>query len=346
MPRVALYYDPLFLQHDTLDHPEKASRVSTALQLLETSHVVDRLQRPACRDATEEELFRVHVPRMVERVRQASLHAPVMLDPDTIANTHSYDAAVRAAGAVVSATEAVVGGEYEAAFCLVRPPGHHATPRYSMGFCIFDSVAVAAAHARQSLGLERVAIVDPDLHHGNGVQEAFYSDPTVLYVSTHQYPFYPGTGEWTEAGSGDGVGATLNIPLPAGCADAEYEHVFQELVEPKLLAFQPQLILVSAGYDAHFGDSISGAAMRLSCAGYANLTSRLRRLANELCGGRIVMALEGGYNFTALAWSIRNSIEVLLGDPVSRDPLGLPPERHPRPDLRELVQSLRQLHGL
>jgi acetoin utilization deacetylase AcuC-like enzyme len=278
-------------------------------------------------------------------MRLASEQGPVMLDPDTIANRDSYAAAVRAAGACLSATEAVVGGESDAAFCLRRPPGHHATPRKAMGFCLFNSVAVAAAHARRALGLERVAIVDPDLHHGNGTQDAFYADGSVLYVSTHQYPFYPGSGAWQEAGTGEGAGATLNLPLPPGCGDTEYQRVFDEVIIPKLRKFQPQLILVSAGYDAHFADTISGAAMRISCAGYAALTQRLVDVAAELCGGRLVMALEGGYELTALAWSIRNTIEALLGDEVTPDPMGPSPQR-PAPSIDELIASVKALHGL
>lgn len=346
MSTAGLFYDPLFLEHDTGDHPEKAARVTSCLQLLETSGLTKKLGHPACRDATEDEIALVHTPRLIELVKQASLVGPVMLDPDTIANKGTYAAAVRAAGACIGATEAVVSGAFDAAFCLTRPPGHHATPRHSLGFCIFNSIAIAAAYARKSLNIERVAIIDPDLHHGNGTQDAFYDDPSVLYISTHQYPFYPGTGDWHEAGAGNGVGATLNLPLPAGCGDAEYAYLIDEVIAPKLRRFRPQLILVSAGYDAHFADTISGAAMRLSCAGYANVVSKLRDLAGELCGGRIVLALEGGYNLTALAWSVRNSLEVLLEEPVTRDPLGLPPERHPRPDLGGLVASVKGLHGL
>jgi acetoin utilization deacetylase AcuC-like enzyme len=343
---VALYYDPLFLEHDTMDHPERAARVSTCLQLLDSSGLLARLERPPCEDATDEEIGLVHTKELIELVKQAALAGPVLLDPDTVVNTRSYAAAARAAGAVIGATKAVVAGEYEAAFCLTRPPGHHARPRQAMGFCLFNSVAIAAAYAREVLGLERVAIIDPDLHHGNGTQDAFDADPSVLYVSTHQYPFYPGTGDWHEHGSGAGTGYTLNLPMPSGCGDFEYATVIEEVIAPKLRQFQPQLILVTAGYDAHFADTISGAAMRLSCAGYVSIVAKLQALAAELCGGKLVLALEGGYNLQALSWSVRNSIEVLLGEVATADPLGLPPARHPRPDLRELIASVKGLHGL
>ena len=346
MTTVGLYYDPIFLEHDTGDHPEKAIRVANSIQLLENSGLSKKLSHPELRDATEEELALVHSERLIERVKQASLIGPVMLDPDTIANQRSYAAAIRAAGACIGATEAVVKGDLQAAFCLTRPPGHHATPQHSMGFCLFNSVAIAAAYARKNLGIDRVAIIDPDLHHGNGTQDAFYADPSVLYISTHQYPFYPGTGDWHEAGIGEGVGATLNLPMPSGCGDFEYATVIEEVIGPKLREFKPQLILVSAGYDAHFADSISGAAMRLSSAGYVTITAKLQALADELCDGKLVMALEGGYNLTALSWAIRNTIEVLLGEVATADPLGLPPERHPRPDLSDLIHSVKSLHSL
>jgi acetoin utilization deacetylase AcuC-like enzyme len=215
----------------------------------------------------------------------------------------------------------------------------------AMGFCFFNSVAVAAAHARQALGVERVAIVDIDIHHGNGTQDAFYADPSVLYVSTHQYPYYPGTGHWRETGEGAGVGATLNVPLPGGCGDAEYTLVFEDLVRPALERFRPGLILISAGYDAHWADPVDGAEMRLSCAGYASLVAKVKLAAADLCDGRLVVALEGGYDLTALPWSVRNSIEVMLGEEVAPDPVGPAPPRSAA-DIGPLLRAIGELHGL
>ncbi len=315
------------------------------MNLLRSSGLLERLEQPACRDATLEELMRIHTPEHVQRVAHFGDHGPVMVLADTIANTGTYAAALRAAGAVLGATASVAQGEFDAAYCLVRPPGHHAVAGAPMGFCFFNNVAVAAQHAVSALGLERVAIVDIDIHHGNGTQDAFYSDPSVLYVSTHQYPYYPGTGHWREAGSGEGIGTTVNLSLPGGCGDAEYGLAMEEVIAPKLRAYRPELILVSAGYDAHHADPIDGAMMRLSCAGYAGLIGRLQELAAELCAGKIVVTLEGGYDLTALSWSIRNSIEALLGDAVTADPIGPAPEIE-APDIGELITNVRRLHGL
>jgi len=338
---VALYFDPLFLGHDTLTHPENASRVEACLRLLQESGLVARLEQPECRDATIEELTRIHSPAHIERMQRVGQRGPVMVLADTIANTGTYAAAVRASGAVVGATEAVARRDFDAAYCLTRPPGHHAVAAAPMGFCFFNSVAVAARHATDALGLERVAIVDIDIHHGNGTQDAFYADPRVVYVSTHQYPYYPGSGHWREAGDG----TTLNLSLPGGCGDAEYALLLDQVIAPKLRAFQPRLILVSAGYDAHHADPIDGALMRLSCAGYAALVAGLRDLAVELCDGRIVLALEGGYDLTALSWSVRNSIEALLGEAPAQDPIGPAPQAR-APDLGELIAAVKSLHGL
>ena len=345
MTEVALYYDPLFLEHDTINHPESLDRVRACMRLLEESSLTYRLPQPECRDASLEELTRVHAPEHVERMRGVGMQGPVMVLPDTIANVGTYAAAVRAAGACVGAAEAVVRGDFASAFCLVRPPGHHALPSQPMGFCFFNNVAVAATHARAALGVERLAIVDIDIHHGNGTQDVFYGDASVLYVSTHQFPYYPGTGHWREAGEGRGFGATLNLSLPGGCGDAQYARMLDDVIAPKLRGYRPQLILVSAGYDAHFADPIDGSLMQLSCRGYAALIQRLRDLAGDLCDGRLVVVLEGGYDLTALPWSVRNSLEAMLGEELVADPVGLAPPVTP-PEIDGLIRDVKQLHGL
>jgi acetoin utilization deacetylase AcuC-like enzyme len=347
VPNVALYYDPLFLGHDTLTHPENAARVEACMRLLEDSGLAARLERPSCRDATEDELALIHTPTHIQRMQRVGERGPVMVLADTIANTGTFAAAVRAAGAVLAATAAVARRGFDAAYCLTRPPGHHAVAAAPMGFCFFNSVAIAARFANTTLGLDRVAVVDIDIHHGNGTQDAFYEDASVLYVSTHQYPYYPGTGHWREAGQGEGRLTTLNLSLPGGCGDVEYAAVFDAVIAPKLRTFRPELVLVSAGYDAHFADPIDGSLMRLSCAGYAALVSKTRDVAGEVSSGRVVLALEGGYDLTALPWSVRNSLEVLLGEDITPDPLGPAPlSGWGPPDIEGLMRDVRELHGL
>jgi acetoin utilization deacetylase AcuC-like enzyme len=345
MPRdVGLLYDPLFLEHDTGSHPENAGRLRATMTLLEESGILGRLARLEARDATPEELALVHDARYVGAVERAAAEGGGWADPDTLITPRSYDVAVRAAGAVLAGVDGVMRREVAAAFALVRPPGHHATPVQAMGFCLFNSVAVAAAYALDRYGLERIAIVDYDVHHGNGTQDAFYDDGRVLYVSTHEYPFYPGTGAAHETGTGDGRGTTVNIPLPDACGDAEYARAFDEVVLPALRRVRPDVILVSAGYDAHYADPL--AMERLSVDGYGALVQRLVDVAGELCGGRLVCALEGGYDFTALSWSVRRTIEVLLGAAPTPDPLG--PDAHPRTpaEFEARLAEVKRIHGL
>ena len=318
---VGFVYDPIFLEHDTGDHPENPRRMLAAMALLESSGVLARLTRIDARDATPEEIALAHDARYVAAVERVAREGGGWADPDTLITPRSYNVAARAVGGTLAAVDAVMRGDVASAFCLVRPPGHHATPDRAMGFCIFNHVAVAAQYARTTHGLDRVAIVDFDVHHGNGTQEIFYADPAVLYISTHEYPFYPGTGAAHETGTGQGLGATINIPMPHGCGDAEYRRAFEEIVVPALHRFRPQLILVSAGYDAHFADEI--AYQQLSVDGYGALVSMTKAAADALCGGRIVAALEGGYHLVAMPWCVRRTIEILGGDAPTPDPLGV-----------------------
>jgi acetoin utilization deacetylase AcuC-like enzyme len=262
------------------------------------------------RPATPEELHGVHTPEHVERVA-ATRGRTVRFDADTQAGPLSYEAALLAAGAVVDAVDRVLAGTLGRAFCAVRPPGHHALADRAMGFCLFNNVAVAAAHALRR-GLERVLIVDFDVHHGNGTQDIFYADPRVLYVSSHAYPFYPGTGSLREVGEGKGRGYTVNLPLPDGTGDADLVFLYRELVAPIARAFAPELVLVSAGFDAHRGDPLAG--MDLTASGYASLTSLCVAAAEGPARGRVVAALEGGYRLEAIAASAAAVTGVLLGD--------------------------------
>ncbi|MEA1958508.1 MAG: histone deacetylase [Chloroflexota bacterium] len=341
---VGLIYDPIYLDHDTGMHCETASRLIHTTEHLKRTGTMDKTISIRPRAATIEEISRVHSPSYIAYAESFARAGGGYLDGDTVASPGSYDAAVYAAGGVISAVDAVMGGEVNYALALVRPPGHHAIRNAAMGFCIFNNIAIAARDAMSSYKIDRVLIVDFDVHHGNGTQDEFYSDNTVLYFSTHQYPFYPGSGSTGETGSGDGIGYTVNIPLPAGCGDAEYIRAFEEVLVPVARRFKPQLILVSAGYDAHRADNIS--MMQVTTTGYANMVSILKRLADELCDGRLVFALEGGYNLDALADSIDATLNVLLDSNAPADPLGKTSISRSSPDVEDLFARIKTAHGL
>jgi acetoin utilization deacetylase AcuC-like enzyme len=257
--------------------------------------------------ATREQLARVHDESYFDRIAATSGRA-VSLDPDTYTSPETFEIALLAAGAAVDAVERVMGGRHSRALALVRPPGHHAERGRAMGFCFFNNVAVAAAHAR-TLGASRVAIVDYDVHHGNGTQHTFEADPDVLYISMHQSPFYPGTGDVDEVGVGHAAGRTVNVPLEAGATDDDYRLVFEEVVVPVLQQFGPDLVLVSAGFDAHEHDPLAG--MRLTTGAFAAMTTELRRVAEQCCGGRLMLITEGGYDLRALVASLQACVQAL-----------------------------------
>jgi acetoin utilization deacetylase AcuC-like enzyme len=259
------------------------------------------------REATHEQLARVHDQDYLRRISETAGTA-MALDPDTYTSPETYEIARRAAGACIDAVERVMSGQNARAFALVRPPGHHAERNRAMGFCFFNNVAVAAAHA-QTLGASRIAIVDYDVHHGNGTQHMFERDPSVLYCSVHQYPYYPGTGAATELGDGPGAGLTVNVPVEAGATDDDYHEVFDQMIIPVVRAFRPDLILVSAGLDAHERDPLGG--MRLTTPTFGAMTMALRLVADECCDGRIVAATEGGYDLRAFRDSLLSVVDAL-----------------------------------
>jgi acetoin utilization deacetylase AcuC-like enzyme len=343
MNTVGFVYDPIFLEHEMGSHPENGSRMTETMALLESSGVLDGLARIDTRQATAEELARVHDPRYVDAVRHAAERGGGWVDPDTLITPRTYDVAATVVGGTLNALDAIMRGDVQSAYCLVRPPGHHASPANAMGFCLFNHVAVAGEHARRTHGLERIAIVDFDVHHGNGTQDAFWEDGGVLYVSTHEYPFYPGTGAATEIGGGEGRGLTVNIPMPHGSGDAEHSSAFEEIVAPALYRFRPELILVSAGFDAHFADDI--AMQQLSVDGYGALVSIVNRAADELCGGRVLHAQEGGYHLVALPWCVRRTIELLRSDETTPDPLGRVQTEQPA-GFDEMIARVKEIHGL
>ena len=342
MRPVGYVYDSIYLEHDVEGHPESSGRLQAIVSHLKSSGMFGRLEELPARDATEDDLRLVHSRELVEQVRAAA-GGSRWLDPDTYVVPRSFDVALRSAGGVLAAVDAVLDGDLSRAFSLVRPPGHHATPDRAMGFCLFNNVAIAAAHLLERRGLERVAIIDFDVHHGNGTQDAFYSNGRVLYFSTHQYPFYPGSGDWSEIGEGPGRGAIINVPYPPGCGDEALRAGYREVCVPAVKRFRPQFILVSAGFDAHFADPL--AQLRVSTAGYYEIATLLRELADELCEGRIVFALEGGYDYTALGWSVQACFDALMGNVFASDPLGLGPSVR-APDVSALLARVREAHGL
>jgi acetoin utilization deacetylase AcuC-like enzyme len=258
------------------------------------------------RMATREELARVHTSTYLDSI-EATAGRAVMLDEDTYTSPESYDVARMAAGAAIQAAQhAWTTGE--PAMALVRPPGHHAEPHKAMGFCLYSNIALAAAALRAG-GVERVAIVDFDVHHGNGTQVAFYEDPSVLFISSHQYPYWPGSGAASERGAGAGVGTTLNLPMPAGAGDADVLHAYETQALPALEAFQPQVLLISAGYDAHHLDPLGG--LRMTTGGFTTLSRKLADAGRRLCGGRIAAVTEGGYHLPALREGIEGTIRML-----------------------------------
>src|SRR5579875_356097 len=312
MLKTALVTDRHYLDHcPGRGHPERPERVKVLLDMAEGLRR-DGIERIAPRPATIAEIELCHDPRYVAVVGQTAQRDSYDFDPDTPASRATFETSLLAAGGILTAVEAVLGGEADNGFAIVRPPGHHALPDRAMGFCFFNNVAVAASYLTRVKGFKRVMIVDWDVHHGNGTQEIFYATPEVLYCSLHQFPHYPGTGSIREIGVEEGRGYTVNLPLPATFGDAEYLSAFDRVILPIGRQFKPEFLLVSAGFDCHFRDPL--ADMRVTEAGFAAMARRLKRLAAECCQGRIALVLEGGYDLQALAASVREVIEELGRD--------------------------------
>lgn len=339
-----LVYDDIFLEHGEPWHPENFRRLEAIMGRLEEVGLRARMTELPTRGAEVEEVCWLHDEDYVEDLEALSAAGGGALDLDTIATELTYEAALVAAGSCIDAARAVVRGEVTNAFCLVRPPGHHARPPQGMGFCFFNNVALAAEALLRD-GLERVAIVDYDCHHGNGTQEMFYHRGDVLYISLHQHPLYPGTGSVDEVGVDEGVGRNLNIPLPPQAQDAHYVRAFEEIVLPALAQYEPEALLVSTGYDGHFRETL--VQMSLTADGFYRMSRYLVEAAEELCEGRQVVVLEGGYDLEiGLPESAEATACALLGDPAEagwHEP-DAPPHERATDRVREALSAVIELH--
>jgi acetoin utilization deacetylase AcuC-like enzyme len=307
-----LYTDPLFLKHDTGLHPENADRLRSISGRLEKAGLMSKCATGSYKPLIEDAVTKVHAPRQLQTVKQLAEHGGGHIDADTVVSPASFHVALAAAGACVSAVDAVLRGTDRTALCLVRPPGHHATQAVSMGFCLFNNIALAAHHAKTAHHLTRLLIVDWDVHHGNGTQDIFYEDPHVMFFSIHRYGhgFYPGTGTENETGRGKGAGYTLNAPIRYGTPRKEYHARFTSALEKAADKIKPELVLVSAGFDAHALDPIG--SLGLDTEDFALLTWQVLEVARTHAQGRLVSCLEGGYHLQAVAESVQAHLEELL----------------------------------
>jgi acetoin utilization deacetylase AcuC-like enzyme len=310
--KTGFVYHEHFLDHDTgYGHPERPDRLRSIVSHLKETGLWNNLQHLMINPAAEEHILNVHTKRHVTYVKQACEQGIEVLDQgDTRVCKDSFEVALLAAGGVLAGVDAVLSGVLKNVFCAIRPPGHHAESNTVMGFCLFNNVAVAARYAQEKYGVGKVLILDWDVHHGNGTQEIFYSDPSVLYISTHQYPFYPGTGSKEENGEGEGKGYTLNIPMRAGSGEKEYLEAFQKEIIPAIERYRPELIVISAGFDSHKDDPLAN--INLTEESFAKMTTIVMELAEKYCSGKIVSVLEGGYNLQALARSVKEHVNKLL----------------------------------
>jgi len=315
--RTGIVRDDRFLEHKTgVHHIEVPRRLETVYRMLDRDALIERLVPIAPRFISLEELETIHTPQYIEKIMDTAGEPLLYLDPDTVTSEKTCAAAFLAAGSVLEAVRCVMAGELDNAFALIRPPGHHAEKNRQMGFCIFNNMGLAAEYARMQFGLSRILVVDWDLHHPNGTQHIFEQTDQVLLFSTHRFPFFPGSGDVSEIGHGKGTGFTINVPLPSQKNDTDFCDIYSSILVPLAREYQPQLILVSAGFDTHHDDPIGG--MRVTERGFAYLTETLMTLADETCQGKIVFMLEGGYDLGAMRKSAKAVLETML-DGMSAD---------------------------
>lgn len=306
-----LLYDERFLLHNPGNgHPERKERIERTWAYLKTLPWFNTLKHTKSEPAEESWIAQIHEPNYIRRVRESSAEGCNFLDTlDVGINENSFNTALLAAGGALKLADFIFKGELQNAFALLRPPGHHAEPGRAMGFCLFNNIAILARYIQKQYGIDKVLILDWDVHHGNGTQHTFEENPGVYYISLHQYPFYPGTGAASETGSGRGRGFTLNCPMPAGVGDKEYQAAFLEKILPAIDQYKPQIILISAGFDAHRDDPLAQICLSTECFGW--MTERTMETAKKYCGGKIISLLEGGYHLEALPRSIARHVAAL-----------------------------------
>jgi len=340
--KTGIAFDPVFLKHDFPGHPENAKRLEAILSGLKGNQLFEKLIQVKSRKADIEEIIYCHTAEYIKHLKEFCENGGGYLDPDTYSNEYSFKAASIAVGSSIDLVKDVIKGNLKNGFALLRPPGHHALSNRSMGFCLFGNISIAAKVSLNQQGVERVAIVDFDVHHGNGTQALIGDDPNVLFISSHQYPFYPGTGSIREIGKGEAGGTVINIPLEAGVGDKGFKSIYEEVIIPSLNKFNPDLILVSAGFDAHWDDPLAN--LNLSLTGYNWISSELIKCADENCASKIIFFLEGGYNLDVLRYGVTNTIKVLMGINTFNDPLGQ--SKITEPEIKKLIEELHQIHEL
>lgn len=311
--KTGIVKDTRYLQHSAgFAHPESPERLAAIYEMLENPLMDWKFIHIEPREATHKEIEMIHSPSYVNFIASTAGQRCVYLDPDTSTSPETYEIAKLAVGGVCNAIDSVIKGNADNAFAFVRPPGHHAEKDTAAGFCVFNNIAIGAMHAISKYGFKRILIVDWDLHHGNGTQHSFYKDPRVLYFSTHQYPYYPGTGSLQEFGQVAGEGYTINVPLQEGAGDAAFVKIFHKILQPVALEYKPELVLLSAGFDTHFQDPLGG--MRVTPEGFAAMTRILLNIADSCCQGRFVAVLEGGYHIVGLTRSVKAVLEEMLDE--------------------------------
>ena len=342
MKKTGIVKDERFMMHEMgLMHPESPKRLEAIYEEIAKSGIEKDLVLISPREATKDELLYIHREHYISKIESTQGKAYTYLDPDTQTNAYSYEAALLAAGGLCEAIKGVIDGDMDNAFALVRPPGHHAEADRAMGFCIFNNVAIGARYAQRVFDIKRVLIVDWDLHHGNATQHSFEDDPSVLYFSTHQYPYYPGTGRFNEIGLKEGMHYTVNLPLSPGYGDCEYVYLYENVLRPIAEDFSPQLVLVSAGFDIYMGDPLGG--MRVSPDGFSAICRVIMNIAERCCNGRLVITLEGGYNLEGLRNSVREVLKELMEQKIS--PVEEFISRADRSMTDPVCEMVKRIHG-